>query len=43
MSKKISVHVDLMESDKELDEILDNCKTKIASTQEHPHYNVMAR
>lgn len=26
MSKKISVHVDLMKSDKELDEILDNCK-----------------
>lgn len=25
MSKKISVHVDLMESDKELDEILDKC------------------
>jgi hypothetical protein len=29
MSKKISVHVDLMESDKELDEILDNCKTNL--------------
>jgi hypothetical protein len=29
MSKKISIHVDLMESDKELDEILDNCKTNL--------------
>jgi len=29
MSKKISVHVDLMESDKELDEVLDNCKTNL--------------
>jgi hypothetical protein len=29
MSKKISVHVDLMKSDKELDEILDNCKTNL--------------
>jgi isocitrate dehydrogenase len=29
MSKKISVHVDLMESDKELDEILDNCKINL--------------
>lgn len=30
MSKKISVHVDLMKSDKELDEILDNCTTTLA-------------
>ena len=29
MSKKISVHVDLMKADKELDEILDNCKTNL--------------
>jgi len=29
MSKKISVHVDLAKSDKELDEILDNCKTNL--------------
>ena len=29
MSKKISVHVDLMKSDKELDEILNNCKINI--------------
>jgi hypothetical protein len=29
MSKKISVHVDLAKSDKELDEILDNCKTTL--------------
>jgi isocitrate dehydrogenase len=29
MSKKISVRVDLMESDKELDEILDNCKINL--------------
>jgi hypothetical protein len=29
MSKKISVHVDLMEFDKELDEILDNRKTNL--------------
>ena len=27
MSKKISVHVDLMKSDKELDEIVNNCKS----------------
>ena len=29
MSKKISVHVDLPKSDKELDEILDNCTTTL--------------
>lgn len=29
MSKKISVHVDLTKSDKELDEIVDNCKTNL--------------
>ena len=29
MKNKISVHVDLLKSDKELDEILDNCKTNL--------------
>ena len=29
MSKKISVHVDLAKSDKELDEVLGNCKTNL--------------
>ena len=29
MSKKISVHVDLLKSDKELDEILDKCTTNL--------------
>jgi hypothetical protein len=29
MSKKVSVHVDLLKSDKELDEVLDNCKTNL--------------
>jgi len=29
MSKKISVHVDLPKSDKELDKIIDNCKTNL--------------
>jgi len=29
MRKKISVHVDLLKSDKELDKIIDNCKTNL--------------
>lgn len=29
MDNKISVHVDLMKSDKELDEIVNNCNTKL--------------